>query len=403
MKKLLVLLFSINIILFHKIKAQCGDRYVNKIFSTVNKTENIEYGTALSPAGVSTTLVMDVYEPVGDTFAQRPLIIFAHGGSFITGNENMPDCTYLCTEFAKRGYVTASISYRLYDIFGLPDSLDMFDVVVKAVQDYKGSIRYFRADRSTANLFKIDTSQIFIGGVSAGAVAAIHAAYMDSEDDIPDYINTIITSNGGIEGASGSTGYSSHINGVINICGAIGNDIWIGSDEAPICSFHGTEDDVLPYGSGCADIGFGCITTVDGSSIIHSRAMAIGINSFLRTHSGAGHVPFGAGPYPNAYMDTTENDIVNWLAPLTLCDPGVPAAILNESIDAYIYSENKQLYISSIGTYEVKLYNVMGVEVWNDKFQDQYKTSLSQWSEGIYLMVLKNSYGGMIKSKMYIE
>ena len=31
---------------------------------------------------------MDVYTPDGDTFTQRPLIIFAHGGVFIGGDKN---------------------------------------------------------------------------------------------------------------------------------------------------------------------------------------------------------------------------------------------------------------------------------------------------------------------------
>ena len=55
-----------------------------------------------------TTSAVDIYQPTGDTMAARPLIILAHGGSFVGGTRN-DDVTVdsLCVHFAKRGYVTA--------------------------------------------------------------------------------------------------------------------------------------------------------------------------------------------------------------------------------------------------------------------------------------------------------
>ena len=71
---------------------------------------------------------MDIYTPVGDNYTNRPLLIFAHGGSFIGGSKTNPTMVDLCETFAKRGYVTASINYRLAThnsvlgpIFGLFD------------------------------------------------------------------------------------------------------------------------------------------------------------------------------------------------------------------------------------------------------------------------------------------
>ena len=46
---------------------------------------------------------MDVYTPDGDTYTERPLIIFAHGGSFYAGDKNNPTMVSLCESFAKRG------------------------------------------------------------------------------------------------------------------------------------------------------------------------------------------------------------------------------------------------------------------------------------------------------------
>ena len=46
---------------------------------------------------------MDIYRPVGDTETNRPLIIFAHGGTFIFGSKNNPTAVDFCEAFAKRG------------------------------------------------------------------------------------------------------------------------------------------------------------------------------------------------------------------------------------------------------------------------------------------------------------
>ena len=58
----------------------------------------------------------------------------------------------VCETFAKRGYVTASINYRLaaetVGFFGsftfYTDTEDAYNVVLKAVMDGKAAVRYFR-------------------------------------------------------------------------------------------------------------------------------------------------------------------------------------------------------------------------------------------------------------------
>ncbi len=62
-----------------------GTRYIMPVFSQVQKT-TVPYATAISHLGQSITLSMDVYEPAGDTAQQRPVVVLAHGGSFIFGN-----------------------------------------------------------------------------------------------------------------------------------------------------------------------------------------------------------------------------------------------------------------------------------------------------------------------------
>src|SRR2546421_8172 len=91
-----------------------GGRYCREnFFSAATVTSNITYGSSVTWTGGTQTLVMDIYQPTGDVATRRGLIVLAHGGSFIGGGRTDQDVSTLCTRFAKMGYVTASIDYRL--------------------------------------------------------------------------------------------------------------------------------------------------------------------------------------------------------------------------------------------------------------------------------------------------
>ena len=62
-------------------------RYYNDVYTTVDITSDILYGNNTSNTGASTDLNLDFYEANGDTSTARPLIIWAHGGSFIFGSK----------------------------------------------------------------------------------------------------------------------------------------------------------------------------------------------------------------------------------------------------------------------------------------------------------------------------
>jgi hypothetical protein len=189
-------------------------RYLSFVFPNVTTT-TVTYTTANS-----TNLQMDVYQPSGDTLLQRPVIVFAHGGSFIGGSRTNDNVVVdLCTNFAKRGYVCASIDYRLGNAFQMLDSLQALDVMIKAISDAKSAVRYFRKDAATTNTFKVNPNLIYGGGNSSGAVIFMHIGYIDSLNECPLYLKNIFNNNGGFDGNSGNTGYSSNINAVINLAG----------------------------------------------------------------------------------------------------------------------------------------------------------------------------------------
>jgi carboxylesterase type B len=88
-------------------------RYATDVFANYTTTSDITYGQNNSYTGANTTLKLDIYQPSGDTETNRPLLIFVHGGSFIGGSKTDGDMVAMCQRFAKKGYVTASIDYRL--------------------------------------------------------------------------------------------------------------------------------------------------------------------------------------------------------------------------------------------------------------------------------------------------
>jgi len=277
-------------------------RYATDVFSNFTTTSDIVYGQNSSYTGANTSLKLDVYQPTGDTETNRPLLIFVHGGSFIGGSKTDGDMVAMCQRFAKKGYVTASIDYRLG--FFPFDSANAVKAVVRATQDLRAAIRFFYKDKQTTNTYKIDTNHIFIGGSSAGAITALHVGYLNNECEISDYLNAnTITQLGGLEGSSGNPGYSTTVHGILNGCGALARYSWMEAGDVPVASVHGTNDGTVKYNRGIVNPGVP-LMYLDGSRMIHERACAVGVENQFYTFLGAPHVPYAGSV---AYMDTTVN------------------------------------------------------------------------------------------------
>jgi para-nitrobenzyl esterase len=244
----------------------------------------------------ATVLAVDIYEPTGDTLNARPLIILAHGGSFIGGTRNDDSAiVWLCRNYARRGYVTASIEYRLGNAFAMfMDSSVAIDEVVKAISDGKAAIRFFVKDRATINKYKIDTNNIFIGGNSAGAVLAMQLAYIDSVGQCPPDLVTALNNNGGFEGNSGNAGYTTRFKGVVNLAGGLNRISFIDSGDKPSVNLQGSYDSVVPYY--CADPNFGgglsIGVTLCGLGNLEPQYNAMGVFHLSHVFPGQGHVPW---------------------------------------------------------------------------------------------------------------
>ena len=265
-----------------------GQRYLDEVFSGVNKMSNIQYGQAERFNGTSLNLEMDIFEPSGDTISNRPLIIMAHGGSFVAGDRS--DLKSICKNFARRGYVAATISYRLgvdpLNILNLNEEL--LKAASRATQDFNAAIRFFyQSARDRGNPYNIDTSKIIAGGYSAGAISAIHSQLFIDTSSANKSLRDIVRDLGGIKGGnSGSLGYPDRTMGLWNIAGAIYDSNMINTAHVACISFHGDSDDVVPYAVGPVSFISLNVMEMHGSSIIHSKlkklgAPAVSMNTFI--------------------------------------------------------------------------------------------------------------------------
>jgi dienelactone hydrolase len=251
-------------------------RYLDEIFSTVNRTSNITYGSATGINNQPVTLRLHVFTPAGDQVAGRPLIIFIHGGGFTTGNLDDPRILAQCERFARRGYVTASVQYRL----GLESNtmISYFEANLRGAQDIRAAIRFMR---SNAQTYGVNPNRIFLAGQSAGGYVALAAAYLDKVNEYTPGAN--IQRWGQPEGNSNSIQASSAITAVVNLWGAIIDTNWIESGNVPVASLHGTNDATVPHTSNT----YGMFSTPR----IIAKANNLGIISQQKLIQGMGHGP----------------------------------------------------------------------------------------------------------------
>ena len=131
------------------------------------RPSGLAYGSAPDLQGNQVTLRLDLYQPTGDTAARRPAIVWVHGGGFTTGSRTDSYIVDLATSYAKLGYVSASISYRLLAPNGCGGAAtsECVTAAIAAKHDAQAAVRWLRAN--AANL-RVDSSRIAIGGASAG-------------------------------------------------------------------------------------------------------------------------------------------------------------------------------------------------------------------------------------------
>lgn len=293
-----------------------AQRFVNEVFTNnqITITSDVQYGqnftveptvlasltggTPVPPA--LSNLLMDVYAPSSnaDTMTNRPLIVYIPTGNFLppgynaspVGDRKDSSAVNIAKQLARRGYVCAVIDYRKGWNPIAPDQVVRTGTILTAAfrgqQDSKAAVRYFRADRATANVYKIDANKIALLGEGTGAYIALAHAYLDKPWKIgrlpgigddkflkstnPDVsvIDTLFVGNfdgtnniafdptvfaqtGDLTLLKGNIannpGYASNVQLVINMGGALGDTSWMDPGQVPLIGIHAVRDFNAPY------------------------------------------------------------------------------------------------------------------------------------------------------------
>lgn len=220
--------------------------------STAFAQENIVFETGVeytNPDGQH--LQLDIARPAA-LDQVRPAVLCIHGGGFRAGKRERWDD--LCKKLAARGYVAATVTYRLAPKYQYP----------AAVHDVKAGVRWLRAH---ARDYRIDPERIGVVGDSAGGHLVQYLGVTGDEKSL--------------EGDGGNPNQSSRVTCVVNYYGPsdltksygksvdaaevlpmwLGGDAvkehhrhilasplyWVTPDAAPTLLIHGTEDQYVAF------------------------------------------------------------------------------------------------------------------------------------------------------------
>lgn len=229
----------------------CGsDRFTNKpVFRErdIESTQNVAYAYVRNWKGEYDSLRMDFYYPNAkkDSLSKRPFVLLIHPGGFMAGKRTL--MTNMCKLLAQRGFVTATIQYRLgwyagSDCNGNVELLK--DAVYRAVQDARAALRYTVAH---AREYKIDTAWIFIGGSSAGGATAMQTAFC-TQEELDDKLEMQQKKFGPLDSSGNTLKNNYTIKGTVNMWGGMFSDLHINNnDKIPTIMFHGDNDEIVPF------------------------------------------------------------------------------------------------------------------------------------------------------------
>ena len=206
------------------------------------ETRDIVYGRAMhseKSADEGRNLTMDVYLPMNDGAAFRPLLVMFHGGGFKNGNKRDYRLTEWCKYFASLGYVVSSVDYRqgFRNAFQESD-----DVLYLALKDANAAVRFLLKRDS----LMIHPGRIFASGMDAGAITALNLAYVRDKnipEIIQDYEDSLLTAR-----PLSFRGFD--IRAVANLWGAVPDTAILHNARIPVISFQSKGDAVIPFGAG---------------------------------------------------------------------------------------------------------------------------------------------------------
>ena len=295
-------LFTLNLLLLTFASVFAQTRYVDEVFDEVEETTDVLYGVNATllflpvfGEAVPEALYMDVYSPAGDVATDRPLVLLFHTGNFlpaitngqIAGSRKDSSAVEMCRQLARRGFVAASVDYRLgWNPLAetQPErALGLIQAAYRGLQDGRNAIRYMK---TFATDYGIDPEKIVMWGNGTGGYLVLGTAALDDYfeivstengpgkflldadgDGVPETPMVVPQYHGDIEGkvltvapdgafgvpAGDTTNYvnfpdvSSEYALTVNVGGALGDVSWLDENTGPIISVQSPFDMFAPY------------------------------------------------------------------------------------------------------------------------------------------------------------
>ena len=251
--------------------------------------KDVQYGIAPDTAGNMVALNLDIYYPPGATNDKKyPLVVLIHGGGFTGGDKG--GLEQECQILSDSGFIAVSINYRLGWRKGGScngDTADLNRAMYRALQDAHAALRYL-ISKSTE--FAIDANWVFIGGSSAGGATALNTTYISQSVGLQSFPG-LSASLGPVNTSGNNLTTTFSIKGVCNMWGALKDSFLINNGNAvPQISFHGMQDNVVPYDFGrfqnCPNYIKLC-----GSLSLHRQLLGYNKASIVHLSATGGHDP----------------------------------------------------------------------------------------------------------------
>ncbi len=272
----------------------------------VTVEENVTYGK-----GGDTDLTLDIARPDGN--GPFPALVFIHGGGWYQGSRQ--GYRGQIVEAAKRGYVAATISYRLMKFDeAKKETTTAAPQFPAQIHDAKAAIRWLRAN---AKMYHVDPNRIGVTGGSAGGHLSLLVGLTDAKSNL--------------EGDGGNPEQSSRVQAVVNVFGPTemaachSNSVvpwifrlflggtpdetaetykvaspitYVSSDDPPVLTLHGDRDALVPIAQ---------------ATMLDEKMKAAGASHTLMIFEGQGHG--FRGEHARASMTATWNFFDQHLKP----------------------------------------------------------------------------------------
>ncbi|MDD2198539.1 MAG: T9SS type A sorting domain-containing protein [Bacteroidales bacterium] len=401
MLRLRVFVFVICAVSFLNSEAQ-NSRFIHRVFTNVSVTEEVLFSSGDNYLGVHKDLYFDFYEPSNDTMELRPLVIEVFGGAFVQGNRQWADMLAYGDSLASYGYTVAAIDYRLG--FNPLSGGSIIRAAYRACQDVNAAIRFFKANYAE---YRIDTTQIFLLGNSAGTIASLLSVYLE-EDERPEetYNNGLLQDDLGCIHCTGD--YQNHTNDVAGIVAQWGglDDLNYIDDynDTPVCFIHGTGDSTVPCDSGFAynNIEFLSLPYLYGSKSLSMKLDSLETWHELHLFENASHCFYLENlisMIPDSFSMCL-NITVDFLAQINnyVENPVNISRVDKDSFTIFPNPANNILFIeTNDDLFTYKLLSSDGRILISDTKHSKATIPVNNYTPGIYLIEIRTEKGAFIE------